>query len=86
MVDILTVLQGVEMIALVVFIVFLFIKNDELSGHVVRVVSSSVLSIANILAIPLLIQADKSYILNVVVAIIWLFNVIAWSIKIGKKM
>lgn len=86
MVDILAVLQEVEMIALVVFIVFLFIKNDELSGHAVRVVSSSVLSIVNILEIPLLIQADKSYIVDVVLAIIWLLNAIAWSIRFGKKM
>ena len=85
-INILTIVQVVEMIALCVFFIFLFAKKDELSGHVVRLLTSAVLSITNILEIPMLVQEDKSYILSLLLAIIWILDVIMYSIKAGIKI
>ena len=78
-VDFFTVIFLIVVVNLVIFIIS--IKNDKKVGLVIRVVTSTALAIAHILALE-----RSSYIIDVVAAIIWIINIIAWSIKLGQKL
>lgn len=85
-ISVLTVFDVLKFISLVVWTVFLFVKKNELSGYVVRLITASSLCTLNILLIPEYIKADKTYIPSVVLAIIWLMCVVVCSMEIGMAI
>lgn len=85
-ISVLTVFGILKFISLVVWTVFLFVKKNELSGYVVRLITASSLCTLNILLIPEYIKAEKTYIQSVVLAIIWLMCVVVCSMEIGMAI
>lgn len=80
-----TILLIFDGIALLLLTIFLFVQKDTLSGDIVRLVSCTIVVITNVLQIPYDIKNDNNYVLTIIIIILFLLDIINYSIKIGKK-
>lgn len=82
--DIYEVLNVIELLALIPFGVFIFLHREETHARVVRLVSASILLILNLVEIPMQIQMGESYVMSIVLVIMWFINALTATFSLGR--
>lgn len=82
--DIYEVISVIELITLIPFGIFIFLHRNETHARVVRLVCSSLLLIFNLVQIPMEIQMGKSYVMTMVLVVMWFIYALTTTFSLGK--
>ena len=74
--DIYAVLNVIELIVVLVFGVFIFVKREETYNKVIRLICVCILFLINVFQLPMEIQMEKSYALTIFLIILWFVNIL----------
>ncbi|MBQ3415749.1 MAG: hypothetical protein IJH39_10545 [Clostridia bacterium] len=83
-IDIYAVLNVVELILCIAYMVFLFVGKEETYSKVIRLISAFSIVVINAFQMPMEIQMDKSYGWSIFMIILWLVNVVSSSWSLGE--
>lgn len=83
--DIYAVLNVIELIVVLVFGVFIFVKREETYNKVIRLICVCILFLINVFQLPMEIQMEKSYALTIVLIILWFVNIASIAFELGKN-
>ena len=82
--DIYAVINVVELILCVAYLVFIFVGREETYSKVIRLISACSIIVINTCQIPMQIALEKSYGSSIFMIILWLLNVVMVSVSLGS--
>ena len=83
-IDVYAVLNVIELIVVLIFGVFIFVKRDETLGKTMRLITSAILLILNVFQIPMQIQIGESYTLTIILIFLWFVDALFAAYGLGK--
>ncbi len=83
-IDVYAVLNVIELIVVLIFGVFIFVKRDETLGKTMRLITSAILLIINVFQIPMQIQIGESYTLTIILIFLWFVDALFAAYGLGK--
>ena len=83
-IDVYAVLNVVELIVVLIFVVFIFVKRDETLGRTMQLITSAILLIINVFQIPMQIQIGESYTLTIFLIFLWFVDALYDAYSLGK--
>ena len=83
-IDVYAVLNVIELIVVLIFGVFIFVKRDETLGKTMRLITSAILLIINVFQIPMQIQIGESYTLTIILIFLWFVYALFAAYGLGK--
>ena len=83
-IDVYAVLNVIELIVVLIFGVFIFVKRDETLGKTMRLITSPILLIINVFQIPMQIQIGESYTLTIILIFWWFVDALFAAYGLGK--
>ena len=83
-IDVYAVLNVIELIVVLIFGVFIFVKRDETLGKTMRLITSAILLIINVFQIPMQIQIGESYTLTIILIFLWFVDALLAAYGLGK--
>ena len=83
-IDIYAISSMIELIALLIFGIFVFVKREETLSRIMRLITSSILLIINVFQIPMEIQIGRSYTLTIIFIFIYFADAIYNAYVLGK--
>lgn len=83
-IDVYAVLNVIELIVVLIFGVFIFVKRDETLGKTMRLITSAILLIINVFQIPMQIQIGESYTLTIILIFLWFVDALFAAYDLGK--
>ena len=83
-IDVYAVLNVIELIVVLIFGVFIFVKRDETLGKTMRLITSAILLIINVFQIPMQIQIGVSYTLTIILIFLWFVDALFAAYGLGK--
>ena len=83
-IDVYAVLNVIELIVVLIFGVFIFVKRDETLGKTMRLITSAILLIINVFQIPMQIQIGESYTLTIILIFLCFVDALFAAYGLGK--
>ena len=83
-IDVYAVLNVIELIVVLIFGVFIFVKREETLGKTMRLITSAILLIINVFQIPMQIQIGESYTLTIILIFLWFVDALFAAYGLGK--
>lgn len=83
-IDVYAVLNVIQLIVVLIFGVFIFVKRDETLGKTMRLITSAILLIINVFQIPMQIQIGESYTLTIILIFLWFVYALFAAYGLGK--
>ena len=79
------VLSVINLIVCLVYFPFIFFRRNETWNRVLRLSLMSVSMLINLFQIPMEVQMGKSYVLSIVIVILWFSNALMTTFDLGKN-